>query len=227
MKLWPLRAIKAVVPAPLQDYARWLSLRLRYPGVEILQRAIVDKRCSFGRPSVVHGGAEVICSNIGRFTYISRGASVRHASIGSFCSIAPGAIIGGYVHPTKDWASTSPVFFSPIAQAGESFVSKSQFEEIPSTTVGNDVWVGYRAIILPGRKVGDGAIIGAGATITKDVPDYAIVAGVPGRVMRLRFSSEEITWLKQARWWDRDESWLREHASAFASIANLRQASSK
>jgi hypothetical protein len=68
--------------------------------------------------------------------------------------------------------------------------------------VGNDVWIGHGAILLRGITVGNGAVIGAGAVVTKDVPSYAIVAGNPARVLRMRFSAELIELLEQAAWWD-------------------------
>ncbi len=69
--------------------------------------------------------------------------------------------------------------------------------------IGNDVWIGLNAIILPNAgRIGDGAIIGAGAVVTKDVPDYAIVVGVPAKVIAFRFQKHEIDWLMKIKWWN-------------------------
>ena len=79
--------------------------------------------------------------------------------------------------------------------------------------VGNDVWIGYEAVILSGVTIGDGAIIGARAVVTKDVPPYTIVAGVPARPIRKRFDEETIARLEQLRWWDWPEDEIRRHIS--------------
>jgi len=71
-------------------------------------------------------------------------------------------------------------------------------------SIGSDVWIGSNVIILSGVTIGDGAVIGAGAVVTKDIPPYAVAAGVPAKVIKSRFSDEDITLLLSARWWDWD-----------------------
>jgi carbonic anhydrase/acetyltransferase-like protein (isoleucine patch superfamily) len=96
------------------------------------------------------------------------------------------------------------------------------FEELPQTHVENDVWIGRAATVLPGLTVGNGAIVGAGAVVTKDVPPYAIVGGVPAQLIRKRFSEEDIRWLLDIKWWDWGERDLQKHAAAFTQISTLR-----
>jgi acetyltransferase-like isoleucine patch superfamily enzyme len=122
-------------------------------------------------------------------------------SIGKFCSIAKDIrIITGGIHPT-DWVSTYPFRVK--------FNLPGKYKDgIPSTKgdiiIGNDVWIGTGATILSGVKIGDGAVIAAGAVVTKDIPDYALVGGVPAHIIRYRFNSEQISKLKNIQWWNWD-----------------------
>ena len=142
---------------------------------------------------------------IGAYSYVREGARVGPwvSSIGRYCSIAPGVAIGDGDHPL-DWLSTHPF------QKGASFwfdgeVPKSFHRaprpSRPRTLIGNDVWIGANAILLPDRLVGDGAVIAAGAVVTRDVPPYAVVAGVPARIIRYRFPPDIIRQLQELRWW--------------------------
>ncbi len=121
--------------------------------------------------------------------------------IGRFCSIGTGAIfiMSGNQGHRFDWVSTYPFHGFPEDNWGETrdgYISKG------NTVVGNDVWIGAEAMIMPGVHVGDGAVIGTRALVTKDVEPYAIVAGNPARVIRKRFSDEEIASLLQLQWWN-------------------------
>jgi len=138
---------------------------------------------------------------VGRSTYLTN-ARVINARIGSFCSIGPGSIVGGLgKHPT-DYLSTHPSFYSVNNASAISFAKENRFRECATTFIGNDVWIGARAIILDGVRVGTGAIIAAGAVVTKDVPPYAIVGGVPSRIIRKRFADEIIELLLEWKWWE-------------------------
>ena len=80
------------------------------------------------------------------------------------------------------------------------------------------MWISANVLIADGVTIGNGAIIGAGAVVVKSIPDYAIFGGVPARLIRYRFTQEEISWLNRFRWWDKDEQWLRAHSEAFQDI---------
>lgn len=152
---------------------------------------------------------------IGSFTYLSFSNWIDQAKIGRFCSIGRDLICGHGNHPTN-WISTSPVFFSTKKQCGISFSDQDKFSERSLISIGNDVWIGDRVFIKDCIKIGDGAIIGAGSVITKNVPDYAIVAGVPARVIRFRFSPEQILQLLEIKWWNWDENRLRNLQPVFS-----------
>ena len=118
--------------------------------------------------------------------------------IGKFCSIASGAtfMMAGNQGHRVDWISTFP--FSP-EEFGEDV--QSGFERAGNTVVGNDVWIGSEAMIMPGVKIGDGAVIGARSVITKDVPPYSIVVG-HNHIVRQRFDDECIAMLLEIKWWN-------------------------
>jgi acetyltransferase-like isoleucine patch superfamily enzyme len=156
---------------------------------------------------------------LGNMTYIAEGTSVGLTDIGSFCSIGPNVSLGGLGwHPT-DRLSTHPAFYSSRLQAGTTFVSDNnkldQETELQHTKVGNDVWIGAGCIVLDGVTIGDGAIIAAGAVVTKDVPPYAIVGGVPAKIIRYRFDISTINALLKWRWWELSHRELQTMAAQF------------
>jgi acetyltransferase-like isoleucine patch superfamily enzyme len=122
-----------------------------------------------------------------------------HTTFGRYCSIANSVHIFNRDHPIN-FKSTHGFFFNPRFK----MVKKDTHEYIP-LRIGNDVWIGYNAIILPlVKEIGNGAIIGAGAVVNKDIPPYAIVVGNPARIVRYRFSPQTINSLLESRWWDND-----------------------
>lgn len=131
--------------------------------------------------------------------------------IGKYCSIADYAVIGVGDHTTTT-LSTSPFQYMPncIEGLGNIVVPKSNLikREIKETYIGNDVWIGYRAFIKMGVNIGDGAIIGAGAVVTKDVEPYAIVGGVPAKLIKYRFDENIRKQLLELKWWDLPEKFI-------------------
>lgn len=122
--------------------------------------------------------------------------------IGSFCSIGSGAsfIMAGNQGHRMDWIATFPFFYMPEEAGFQGAVDG--FVRAGDTVVGNDVWIGTEAMIMPGVRIGDGAVIAARAVVTTDVEPYAVVAGMPARQLRRRFSPERIAMLLEMRWWD-------------------------
>jgi len=139
---------------------------------------------------------------IGDYTYISAFCDIRgiksKVTIGKFCSISNYVLIisANQPHP-YDTITTYPLYT----------IIKDAIEEVSSirkapVKIGNDVWIGARSIILPGVEIGDGAVIGAGAVVTKSVPPYAIVGGVPAKIIKYRYSKDKIDKLLEIQWWD-------------------------
>ncbi|GAA4452912.1 CatB-related O-acetyltransferase [Rurimicrobium arvi] len=158
---------------------------------------------------------------IGAHTYFAGHNVAMNASIGRFCSVAGNVTIGPGMHPAKTFVSTSPYFWSTAGQCGATIADKSYFKETGSVTIGHDVWIGQNAVILDNIRIGNGAIVAAGAVVTKDVAPFSIVGGVPARQIGMRFSEEEIAFLQEFKWWDRDESWHREHLHEMHDISLL------
>ena len=129
--------------------------------------------------------------------------------IGSFCSIGSGAafIMAGNQGHRRDWISTFPFSWMPEIDAFEG--ARNGFEPAGDTVIGNDVWIGTEAIVMPGVKIGHGAVIGTRALVTKDVEPYAIVGGNPSKTLRMRFVEADIARLLELRWWDWSDDELK------------------
>lgn len=159
----------------------------------------------------INSGATIVDSTIGRYTYTCYDDEIVNCEIGQFCSISDEVVIGGAEHP-MDWVSTSPVFQNVKHSGPKRKFAEFDFEGIKRTIIGNDVWVGKRAIIKAGVHIGDGAVIGSGSVVTKDVPPYAVVGGVPARVIRYRFDEVTIDRLLKSKWWNLPEVELVKYA---------------
>ena len=139
-------------------------------------------------------------------------------NIGSFCSIACGAkfIFTSANHSLGSLSTYPfPIFFEEWGLDAKNITDA--WDNKGDITVGNDVWIGYEAVILSGVTIGDGAIIGARAVVTKDVPPYTIVGGVPAKPIRRRFSDEVVEQLQRLRWWDWDDERIRRNIAAIQS----------
>ncbi|WP_312856536.1 CatB-related O-acetyltransferase [Phytoactinopolyspora halotolerans] len=183
-------------------------------GYGIAENTAFEPNCRIGGPAYIAG------SHIGAFTYIEVGSRISLTDVGRFCSIAPYCIIGLAEHPT-DFVSTHPAFYRHLPAYGWDLVAEDQHHELTRTTVGSDVWIGAGAVVKGGVTIGHGAIIGAGAVVTRDVPPYAIVGGVPAQIIRYRFDPAQINDLLESRWWERDLNWLRTHAADMRDVAKF------
>lgn len=149
------------------------------------------------------------------FSYAARKPLLER--IGAFCSIAQKVAIPVGNHPLNHISTHPFLFFEDRGFIKEDDLSILGREKNRKVIIGNDVWIGTNVTILPSVVIGDGAVIGAGSVVTKSVPDYAIVVGVPARVMRYRFSEEEIKVLKEIRWWDWPDEKIKENIKFFSN----------
>ncbi len=176
---------------------------------------------SFGFSNSIYENVTLVNAVLGDLTYVASGTVIRNTTLGKFCSIGPDVLIGLGKHPSNTFVSTHPIFFSIRGQAQEVICDRNYFDEFAPVTIGNDVWIGARAIILDGITIGDGAIIAAGSLVTKDVPPYAIIGGIPAKVIKYRFKIAEIEFLMNFKWWDKDISWLKSNFKCFHDIKGL------
>jgi acetyltransferase-like isoleucine patch superfamily enzyme len=147
-------------------------------------------------------------TTMGKYTSLNQDTFIIRATVGAFCAIGARAAINPFNHPT-DWLSVHEFQYHPTSYGWvPEYTAMTAREERPPDsftriTVGNDVWIGNSVNIL-GANIGDGAVVAAGAVVTKDVPPYAIVAGVPAKIKRYRFSEKIIARFLRAKWWELD-----------------------
>lgn len=150
-------------------------------------------------------------STIKKYSYINENSSISYTNIGKFTSIGSNCGIGLPEHPVA-FISTSPFTYS----SENIFGNKETFHPYSKETIiGNDCWIGNNVIIMQGINIGDGAIIAAGAVVTKNVEPYSIVAGVPAKLIKYRFSQEKITILENLKWWNWSEEKLIKNKDLF------------
>jgi len=152
--------------------------------------------------------------HLGAFSYAVSGY-YSEVSIGRYTSIGEQVQIGRSNH-AMTWISTSPFFYlrERIFVVGDEFTDAQSYQAysapprpharstaFKTATIGNDVWIGHGAFILPGVTIGDGAVIGAMAVVTKDVPPYGVVAGNPGTLKRMRLNTRIAEAMQQLQWW--------------------------
>jgi acetyltransferase-like isoleucine patch superfamily enzyme len=200
-------------------------------------KTIVRNSVSIHYTSNIHFGSEFEgfnklyshCEFKGRLgigSYVGDYAKIS-ANVGRFTSIAYGCEVISGVHPyTTPYVSTSPIFVSLQKQNGYTFVEKQDFKEFRyvdeekniDVNIGNDCWIGYKASIIAGVSIGDGAVVLSHAVVTKDVPPYAIVGGCPAKILKFRYDEETIEKLLNIKWWNKDFEWIRDNKILFLDI---------
>ena len=176
--------------------------RIKYYYFKILLKSrgvgLVDSVLGFD--SKIESGTSFISSSLGDYSYCGYDCNIVNVDIGRFCSLSNRVVIGGAAHPMH-FVSTSPVFLSHKDSVKTKFSKHDYLPQI-RTIIGHDVWVGENVMIKAGVRIGCGAVVGMGAVVTKDVPDYAVVAGNPARIIRYRFQREVIEDLLASEWWE-------------------------
>lgn len=187
-----------------KDGSRDLRNKIRFKG------AIVEPGCKISDGTIIQSNTRIFYNvtlnncKIEQYTYIGSNCFLQNVSIGKFCSVAKHSLIGLGTHPSY-LLSTSPLFYRKNNPLKIEFLKNDiEFIEYEPVEIGNDVWIGARATIMDGVKIGTGAIIASGAVVTKDVPPYAIVGGVPAKLIKYRFNDNLITKLLSSTWWDWD-----------------------
>lgn len=166
--------------------------------------------CLLGRYTEIGARTLVVESSMGDYSYVVNDSDIIYTTIGKFCSIASHTRINPGDHPMHRASQSHFTYRSSAYFDGESD-DEAFFDWRRSrpVSIGNDVWIGHGAVVLAGRTIGDGAVVAAGAVVTKDVPAYAVVAGVPARIVKMRFDVGVVEGLKRLRWWDWSHEQLR------------------
>lgn len=166
--------------------------------------------CSIGKLSFIEN------SNFSDFSYTGQFSFVQNVEIGKFSNIAAAVRIGATAHPYERPSlhhfTYRPEMYGLADHQDEEFFEK-RLSNIAK--VGHDTWFGHGAIVMPGVTIGNGAIIGAGAVVTKDVPPYAMVVGVPAEIKGYRFRDDQIEALERIAWWDWSYETLKTRISDF------------
>ena len=196
---------------------RTVATQFRWPTSSIGFNSSVSADCVLTGENRIGQNCVLVHTQLGRASYCANGTQFQGCEIGAYTSIGSGVRIGLYQHPTRGYISTFPGFHFPWKAT--SYLDKPVRCEVhPRTVVGSDVWIGDNALVLSGVEIGDGAIVGAGAVVTKSVPPYAIVGGVPARLIRYRFSKEQIEKLIELKWWNWPQARIAKNQELFARV---------
>ena len=208
-------------------YYKFLKHNINKKRVIFEKDAEANLHCIFEGMNRLNEHSKVSSCYLGYGSYVGVYTRLVKVCVGRFCSIGSNVHFTSGTHPTQDFVSTHPSFYSMRKQCGFTFSNQQKFEEYPvssdqyTTHVGNDVWIGDSAVIIEGVNIGDGSIIAAGAVVNRDVPPYAIVGGVPAKVLSYRFTDDQILFLESYKWWDKDLEWIARNADLFCSIEKL------
>ncbi|TCR70415.1 chloramphenicol acetyltransferase [Bosea sp. BK604] len=178
------------------------------------------RQATLGRYTEIGARTSFAESTLGDYSYVVNDADVIYTTIGKFCSIAAHTRINPGNHPMmrasqSHFSYRSSAYFDDAEDDADFFA----WRRSTPVTIGHDVWIGHGAIILPGRSIGTGAVIAGGAVVTKNVPDYVIVAGNPAKPVRRRFPEAIAERLKALAWWDWDHQRLHAALQDFRTLS--------
>ncbi len=181
----------------------------------------IDRNTFLVGKNSVGDRSKIRSTRLGFQTYIGHDCDIENTVIGNYTCISHNVAVVQGKHPIREMVSMHPAFFSKDYRF--SYVKIDKFdsyhyidkEKKIACIIGNDVWIGFGAIIMAGIKIGDGAVIGAGAVVTKDVEPYSVVAGCPAQVIKYRFEKDVIKRLLEFKWWEKDENWISKNISFF------------
>lgn len=176
------------------------TIQLLWAKLFLKARSVAIRNSKVDKTAKPNSGSNIVDSTIGRFTYTGYDCWIIATSIGSFCSISNNVRIGGPSHPVE-FVSTSPVFVKGQNQL-KTNIANHLYNPFKRTVIGSDVWIGENAIICAGISIGDGAVVGTGSVVTKNIPPFEIWAGNPARFIRKRFEDEVVAELLKIQWWN-------------------------
>ncbi len=173
----------------------------------------------FGKYCEVGARTKVAESRFGDFSYVVNDSEIIYTDVGKFCSIAAHTRINPGNHPVDRVAMNHFTYRSSAYGLGDDDPALFDWRRQSRCTLGHDVWIGHGVVVLPGVSLGNGAVAGAGAIVTKDVPAFAIVVGNPARLLRYRFAPDVMEVLERIGWWDWPHDQLRAAMADFRGMS--------
>lgn len=162
----------------------------------------IIKESSFGKYTEVGDFSNISDTIMDDYSYVSEYTQITNTIIGKFANIASQVRINPGFHPYEMPCQHHLLYRREMYGFGDDDKAFFNYRKTQKVIIGHDTWVGHGAVIMPGIKIGNGAIIGANAVVTKDVPPYAIVAGVSSKILKYRFSKDIINKIEEIAWWD-------------------------
>lgn len=175
----------------------------------------------FEKYIVIFENTKLYSARIGAYSYIQAGSRIFNCEIGRFCSIASGVTIAPGIHDMSR-ISTHPIFVQKSTPLPKVYAAMDYIITHKKVQIGNDVWIGEKAVILDGVYVGNGAVIASGAIVAKDVEPYSVVGGVPARHIKYRFDEQTIAILQESQWWNYPDKWFEENAEIMLDIERFK-----
>lgn len=191
----------------------------------------IGKSSHFEGMNKLHQNVE-FCGYMGLGSYIAKNSAI-FGKVGRFTSIGPNVRVNYGIHPYKEpFATTHPSFYSlnkNKSQNGSTFATEQLFEELKyadadnkyPVIIGSDCWIGEGVLLVGGVSIGDGAVVLAHAVVTRSVPPYAIVGGVPAKVLGFRYDNKTIENLLHIKWWNNSEEWFRKNWNLLTDVESL------
>lgn len=181
--------------------------------------AVVED-CEFGRYTEVSEGCRLSETVLGDYSYLMQDCQTWCVTIGKFANIAASVRINATHHPMTratlhHFTYRAGDYFEDAGHEPDFFAAR----RAKRVVIGHDTWIGHGAVILPGVTIGDGAVVGSGAVVTRDVAPYAIVGGVPARLIRMRFPADIAARMRALAWWDWDHAQLRAGLEDFRTLS--------
>lgn len=189
----------------------FLSKRRYQKGASLF--SIWDKASKISPKTYLAPGARITSSTVGNYSRLRHFCTIHFTSMGKFSVIGKGSRIGLGRHPLN-LISTNLIFYKKN-QIRNDWAKGIVFEEYKKIHIGSDVWIGENSTVMGGVTIGDGAVVAARSVVTKDVPPYAIVAGIPAKVVKYRFDKITIDKLLEIEWWNLPDHLIEEKLKAF------------
>lgn len=213
----------------MRSIIRNILFKIKYRDKVLYYKDTIISGSVFEGKNTVFSGTSVVNCSFGYGTYVQKNCNLVFTKVGRYCSIADNVHTCIGVHPTN-LISTFPAFYyDTTPELGFTYhigETEKEIVKYPDETkdyhikIGNDVWIGSHAILMGGITIGDGAIIAAGSVVTRSVPPYSIMGGVPSRLIKYRFSDSIINRLTALKWWDKSEDWIIKNRHLFGREIN-------